>query len=305
MCLQADNHVGFLYEEETNCPVSGGGYTILYKNYSVEQITDSLYTFDENPDRVAFAFPADALDARWADAQAMTGNNVGNITEESLSPVKTAYDAYKEAPSQTTYEGFAAAIMDVEENAEQIGIDVKKIYRLRNSDRREGTLYLVAGASELTAAAINESNKNQLFSFIATGEDGVYYVANEANNVFIGQTGANETKIPVVSTKDDTNKYRIASDVYGRSSLSCTTPGGTNPAIHLAGDCTRLVPWIAQGSPASLWYIEPTDISTDIESVLLQGGESVSAAIYDLSGRRVLRPAAGVYIRNGKKYIKK
>lgn len=44
-CLQADNTVGFLYEEETTCPASGGGYTIVYKNYSIEQITGGAYTF--------------------------------------------------------------------------------------------------------------------------------------------------------------------------------------------------------------------------------------------------------------------
>lgn len=41
MTLQHDNKVGFLYEEST----FGYDYTIVYKNYSLEQITDSAYTF--------------------------------------------------------------------------------------------------------------------------------------------------------------------------------------------------------------------------------------------------------------------
>ena len=312
MCLQADNRIGFLYEEETNCPVTvadnvnlAGGYTILYKSYSVEQITDNLYTFDAAPDREAFAFSAEALDARWADAQAMVGTNVGNIVEEELSPVKTAYENYKADPSQEKYVAFAVAVEHVNENAKQIGIDTKVMYRLRNSDRQNGTLYLVANANELTAAVLGESNNNQLFSFIATDDEGVYYVSNEENKVFVGQTGANNTKIPVTKTRGETNKYRIVSDKYGRSSLSCTSPSGPNPAIHLDGDCKRLVPWVATGSPASLWYIEPTTILTDIESVPAYNAESASASIYDLSGRRVTAPAAGVYIRGGRKYIRK
>lgn len=305
MCLQDDNHIGFLYEEETHCAVSGGGYTILYKNYSVEQITDEKYTFDTAADREAFAFSAEALDARWSDAQTMVGSNVGNIKEESLTAVEVAYNAYKEAPSKEKYDAFAVAFLDVMKNAEQIGIDAKVMYRLCNHGRENGTLYLVAKTDGLTAAVLNESAKNQLFTFVPAGEDGVYYVANEETKKFVGQTGANETKIPVVNATGNNNKYRIVSDVYGRSSLSCTNPGGPNPAIHLAGDKTRLVPWTATGDPASLWYIEPTTIPTDIESVPAQNAESVSAAVYDLSGRRVARPAAGVYIRNGKKYIKK
>ena len=298
MTWQKDNTVGFLFEEETYRPA--GGYTIVYKNYSVEQITDSLYTYDAESDREAFAFPADALDTRWEDVQTMVGTNVGNITEESLIPVQTAYNAYKNAPSQEAYEAFASAV----DATEQIGIDTHIMYRLRNCDRREGTLYLVANANELTAATFDENDRTQLFSFISTDTEDVYYVNNEDSKVFIGQTGANETKIPVVSVQAEASTYRVASDKHGRSSLSCTNPQD-KPAIHLAGDCSRLVPWNAQGSPASLWYIEPTDLPTGIESLPVSGGETVNAAIYDLSGRRVARPAAGVYIRNGKKYIKK
>ena len=73
------------------------------------------------------------------------------------------------------------------------------------------------------------------------------------------------------------------------------------PAIHLAGDNTRLVPWVAQGSPASLWYIEPTDIVTDIRSVERQT-EAKELRYYDLSGRRLDGvPAQGVYITSDRK----
>ena len=204
------------------------------------------------------------------------------------------------APSKETYEAFASFL----DAAETVGIDSKVMYRLRNSDRQSGTLYLVANAGGLTAATFDESNKTQLFSFIPTDAEDVYYVNNEASKVFIGQTGAQEVEIPVVGEQTEASTYRVVSDKHGRSSLSCTNPQG-RPAIHLAGDCSRLVPWNAQGSPASLWYIEPTDLPTGIESLPALGDETVRAAIYDLSGRRVARPAAGVYIRNGKKYIKK
>ena len=40
MCFQSDSTIAFLYEESTY----GANYTIVYKNYTLEQITDSLYT---------------------------------------------------------------------------------------------------------------------------------------------------------------------------------------------------------------------------------------------------------------------
>ena len=45
MTWQNDNTLGFLYEEETFRTAGQGGYTIVYKNYSIEQITDSVYTY--------------------------------------------------------------------------------------------------------------------------------------------------------------------------------------------------------------------------------------------------------------------
>lgn len=43
MTLQRDRSIGFLYEEETHCPSSGGGYTIVYKRLTLEDITDGKY----------------------------------------------------------------------------------------------------------------------------------------------------------------------------------------------------------------------------------------------------------------------
>ena len=45
MTWQNNNTLGFLYEEETYCDTSGGGYTIMYKNYTLEDITEGKYRF--------------------------------------------------------------------------------------------------------------------------------------------------------------------------------------------------------------------------------------------------------------------
>lgn len=47
MAIQKNNTVGFLFEEETHCGTQGGGYTIVYQNYTIEQLTRGQYKFRE------------------------------------------------------------------------------------------------------------------------------------------------------------------------------------------------------------------------------------------------------------------
>lgn len=46
MTWQKNNTLGFVYEEDTYGTVRNGGYTIIYKNYTIEHITDSAYTYN-------------------------------------------------------------------------------------------------------------------------------------------------------------------------------------------------------------------------------------------------------------------
>lgn len=43
MTCQKDNSIGFLYEECTHCGCEGGGYTLVYQNLSIKQITGGKY----------------------------------------------------------------------------------------------------------------------------------------------------------------------------------------------------------------------------------------------------------------------
>lgn len=45
MTWQQNHTVGFLYEEDTYGVVDYGGYSIIYKNYTIEQLTDGAYSF--------------------------------------------------------------------------------------------------------------------------------------------------------------------------------------------------------------------------------------------------------------------
>lgn len=44
MALQSDSTIGFLFEEQTLCSDTGGGYTIVYDNFAVEEVTGGKYS---------------------------------------------------------------------------------------------------------------------------------------------------------------------------------------------------------------------------------------------------------------------
>ena len=173
-------------------------------------------------------------------------------------------------------------------------------YRIRNSERQNGTLYIKAATDFTGVTTLDENNQDLLFTFVPTTTAGQWLIKSESKNVYMGATGANETKVPYVSSESNAIAYRVSSYTDGRSALICTAPKGGNIALHLAGDNTRIVPWTTDAS-ASRWYIEPTDIVSDINRVQTNSNMQ-PAAIYDLQGRRLTSiPQHGLYITSDRK----
>lgn len=54
MIQQADGAVAFLYEEDTYGCGKGGGYTIAYKCFTIDEITDGRYSFNDGVNRKRF-----------------------------------------------------------------------------------------------------------------------------------------------------------------------------------------------------------------------------------------------------------
>lgn len=291
MTLQADNTLGFVYEEST----FGRDYTIVYKNYTIDYITDEAYTYD--PTVSADDIVAAGIDGKYELIKSWLGNNVGNIKAEAEGPIASAYDAYVSAPSKELYEAFNKSYLD----AERVKINTKINYRLRN--KLYPTNYLVAGTSGLSAAELNEASNQQLFAFYPV-EEGTeqYYVVNEASNVYFGKTPAIYNNIPVTATAQ--YSYVIDSSLEGHSSLTCTDPtAASNASLHLDSS-KKLVPWTTS-SEASRWFLEPT-LVTSIDGVEANGNEDAPEVYYDLSGRKVDVLTRGVYVtsKRRKVYVK-
>ncbi len=250
MTLQHDNNIGFLYEEDTYG--GNGGYTIVYKNYSVEYLTDSAYVYDADVDKTAIVAAGldSKLDAFDTDAPAY----VGVADKNSVDAISELIEAYKSAPSYEAYEAINAAIA----NLPKLEVEAGKWYRIRNTERSSATLYLNPEASRVSTAKSNVENANQLFSFIPTGNEKEYYLYNGNFQYYLGPLGANETQPAVLTETTSAGKWKISSTADGKSSIICQNKTGSNTGLHLAGDNLRLVPW-TNNAPASLWYIEPVD----------------------------------------------
>lgn len=103
MTWQKNNTIGFVYEEDTY-GTSGGGYTIIYKNYSIEQITDSAFTY--NPSVNGDSLTALGMGAVVDDVTSTdnVGTIVGQYTPEAARLVVDAYSEYATHPSRQQYE---------------------------------------------------------------------------------------------------------------------------------------------------------------------------------------------------------
>ena len=251
MCLQQDNNIGFLYEEDTY-GTSGGGYTIVYKNYSLEYLTDSAYVYDADVEKSAIVTAGldSKLDAFDADVPAY----VGTADKSSVNAISELIEAYKTAPSYEAYEAINAAIA----NLPRVEVQEGKWYRIRNKERINATLYLNPEANRVSTATSNVNNANQLFSFVPTGNEKEFYLYNGNFQYYLGPLGANETQPAVTTDKTAAGKWKISSTADGKSSIICQNKTGSNTGLHLAGDNVRLVPW-TNTADASLWYIEPVN----------------------------------------------
>lgn len=304
MTLQADNTIGFLYEESTYAR----DYTILYKNYSVEQITDSLYTINADfTDRDGFT--AAGIDKKLEHilAGGNFGPYLGQYKEEARTAINEALAAYKAAPSKAAYEALNAAVANAPVNTPA----TDKLYTIRNKERVNGTLYLkpatVQSVASYTGFADDNAaeNRDLLFQFVPSATNGEFYLYSPHTKVYMGPTEANEVKIGQVKTTGTAGSFSLHSSTDGLTAFVCSNKKGSNEAIHLAGDNQRLVTWLwGTSNGPSFWYVEAVGTTTDIENVVINSAEQLDNAWFDLHGRRVAKPANGIFVnRKGRKQL--
>ena len=301
MTLQHDNYIGFMYEEST----FGKDYTQVYKHYSVEQITDSLYTIDTTPVN-PMSITADGVESLKDGLQ--FSSYVGGLGEEAEDDIDNAIADFKGAQTQANYIKIFTAIS----NAPRVALNSEKLYIIRNTTRGgEGVnAMFVDSDNKLKSKAYNKDDKLQQWAILPASGDGMegyYYIYNNDQKLYVPNLPAKETAIVAVSDEANAGLFQLVSVDYDKVAMVNKNPTSTYPAIHAPGDyTTRMVAWNTYGSPASLWYFEVTNIdsgySTGIDSV---GVSTTVDSAYDLQGRAVIAPRKGIYIINRKKVVLK
>jgi len=290
MVKQANDSIAFLYEE---CTYGSGGYTIVYKAYSLETITDSLYRFPTAADN----FDADFLlkdcgATKYADAQASMGEYVGMLKQSGLTSISAAHDAFAAAPTLSNYEALNTAIAA----AERVELQNNWNYTLQN---KLYSTYLSVATSSFEG--VESAGEAQYFTAYKQ-TDGSWKLYNANAEKWLGKTAGTETEVPQAN-ESNAGTYTAASSSDGFTVFSCTNPSASGPiCIHLAAR-NRLVEWYSSAD-ASMWKVLPIAESTGIEEAIsLLPEDAAAATIYDLQGRRVLKPAKGIYIVNGRKRL--
>ena len=112
MCFQKDSTIAFLYEEDTYGINAYGGYNIMYKNYSIEQITNGKYSVlkgrepEAQPDQ-----PSDATIALVAEAKSlMKIKGVGYPNAQPREVLAAAIAIAEENPTEAAGATLEAAL---------------------------------------------------------------------------------------------------------------------------------------------------------------------------------------------------
>lgn len=299
MTWQNDNTLGFLYEEETFRTAGQGGYTIVYKNYSIDQITDSVYTYAaDNSWTVADELRTKMVAHRVAAITA--GKYVGQYTAAAAAAANAAAATYNAAPSAEAYEQFNAQM----EQLPTVEVDSKKLYRLRNEGylSTQGALYLKAnvGGTAYEGATLEETDDAFFFALLPAGNPGEYVLYNEKTKTYLPKFGADNVTPALVSDVANAGVFTLITRPDGRTSLSGVNFSGRK-AVHLARE-KKLVPWNID-SGASYWMLEETDKLTAVKKA--EGRTQAEVRQFDLQGRRANENTRGIVVgADGKKSLR-
>lgn len=299
MTLQHDGNIGFMYEEDT----FGKSYTQVYKRYSIEQITDTLYTLDTDPVN-PFVTTSDGIEA--VTSTLTYSNYVGGLLPEAETVIDDALTVFKNDPSQENY----IAIFSTIASAPRVVFDPKVRYIVRNCSRGGAGAYAmcVDSNAKLMNKPYDPADGYQQWSFIPTENEDCYLIYNSETTSYIPNLPG--TEIDILNVKEEASAGEFRLQNMGGDHIAMINLYPTNQdAIHAPGAyTTRMVCWNAQGE-ASQWFFEATEIPAgDYTAVETPEAAQRKAAlqVYDLAGRRLAAPRQkGIYITGRRKVVKK
>lgn len=299
MIMQQNDSIAFLYEEST----FGSDYTTVYKQYSLETITDGKYTYNKNVDRGAFV--SGIVEQRYSNIEAPEVEAVGTVNADKIADLagnlKSYLDAYKKNPTAQAY----VDLVDGLTEGLYITIDPTQFYTLLNKGRSgkymatSTTVDNISGTHGSYQSTTSKTAETAKFSFIAQA-DGTWKIYNAKSNTYVSPTQENYKYAFQVANESEAGTYLVTSSEDGWSTLVCTNPAGSKTALHLDGQ-NFVVAWDTS-EDASIWRIQAVDLVDSIGEISTETSTQPAPAYYDLQGRRLHQiPAKGIYISSDRK----
>ena len=291
-----------MYEEDPE--VAHPGYTQVYKNYTIEQITDGAYSYAADDDMtVAKALTKKVVDARVAEAKQHVGTGIGQYPAEVARLFDQVAAAYQQKPSDQVYEALNVALQSAPVNE----VTDKQFYYLQNDGyktKENKSYYLQFDENQKPKGvdAYDDTDEKQYFIFYKVpNKPGHYYIYNDSWSAFLLPLQNDNQEVLTTDKQEKAGVYVLEHLGNGESLIRCVNAKNpAHPYLHLAGD-QKLVCWEGKNSAPSHWRIRPVGLVTAIKSA---AAKSASASqLFDLSGRKVSQDHKGLKIsKTGKTF---
>ena len=317
MDLQADNRIGFIYEEtltgfgrrdnpvSTSFPNGEGqhnydGFDNIYVAYELEYITNGAYSVKRDVDRRAFVkeyFTAVAADAS-AEVKADLKKALDALSAEpTTAEIDNIYLILAGDVPADEWDGKVLTFTNVQQNGTE-----RVLYINNNS-----VLDLSSSSAEVLGdAAQFLCNKEESGKYSFFNESAQLYMIWRAGNNGGGHNNNSGTLATYNAAYCDwsINQGSVADRYYLVSKRANGSDGSLIVMASGAFDAFSASEGYT-GNYSNLFRIDVVDVETGVDEVKGEK-ENVKDGIYDLAGRKVKAIGApGIYIVNGKKTLVK
>lgn len=338
-CLQSDNALGFLYEENS----ANSGYDIVYKHLTVETITSDAYSFDAD-----YQYTDKKIDAELTERNKRMAELVSTV--ESAVDANSAYvkgeklvtDAgqlscpwgcKEQKPSSTTDSNWNYDLYDI---STLIDNNPNTYYHTvwQNGDVTPGTHYLDVTGNKPFSGMIEvdvtrrKATDDHITEFTIYGGESTSdpsekvavitldnAVSGGVCNARFAIPGGKEygkLRFTVTATNSNRGYWHMAEFQLYPVNISDECINAKVADAYAAVEEALSVAREKQGNvteddiealqTAYEAYMEAVNTVTSISSISVK--QMQDGHVYDLQGRRVQKVAKGVYIMSGKKFVK-
>ena len=316
MDLQADDRIGFIYEEtltgfgkrdnpvSTSFPTGSGqhnfdGFDNIYVAYELEYITNGAYSVKRSVDQRVFVREyfnalADEVGMSAKDKEALAAALAVLSEKPTPAELDAVYAVFAGQKPADKWDGKVLTFTNVQQSG------AERVLYINENNVLDIT---TSSADEVGAAA----------QFLCKKEaSGKYSFFNEAAQLYMiwragGNYGYNNNSGTLATYNATYCDWSInQASVADRYYIVSKRANGSDGSIILMASGAFDAFSGSEGYTANysnLFRIDATDVETGVEQVKGENGNV--KAIYDLQGRRVDFPSKGIYIIDGKKVLVK